>query len=301
MPNLNLSNFISQHQLPESYIAEARQWFFPLAENIVKKQQKHSKTYIVGINGAQGSGKSTLADLLVFLFKEKYQLNAIALSIDDFYFTRQQRLTLASTVHPLLATRGVPGTHDVKLAQEVIHSLCDEEMTLFVPRFDKNVDDRVPDKDIEAVSSKNDIIILEGWCLGAEAQPEDALLQPVNELEKEEDPDGIWRRYVNQQLRDVYPELFSLIDSWIMLKAPSFDCVYQWRLEQENKLRDAFTKSAPGTANSKIMDNNSIKRFIQYYQRITEDLLETLPEKVDYLFQLDENRKIVKTRLRTKD
>jgi D-glycerate 3-kinase len=297
MPNLNLSGFISQHQLPESYIAEARQWFFPLAESIVKKQQKHGATYIVGINGAQGSGKSTLADLLAFLLKEKYQLNAVALSIDDFYFTRQQRLTLSNTVHPLLATRGVPGTHDVKLAKEVIHSLCDEEITPFVPRFDKATDDRAPDKDVEPIADKTDIIILEGWCLGAEAQPDSDLLQPVNELEKEEDPDGLWRRYVNQQLRDVYPELFSLIDSWIMLKAPSFDCVYQWRLEQENKLRDSLMNSAT----NKIMDGNDIKRFIQYYQRITEHLLETLPDKVDYLFELDENRKIIKSRLRTKD
>ncbi len=289
MPNLNLSDFKSQHQLPESYIAEAQQWFFPLAESIVKKQKNDSKTYIVGINGAQGSGKSTLADLLVFLFKEKYQLNAVALSIDDFYFTRQQRLTLANTIHPLLATRGVPGTHDIKLAQEVIHSLCDEETTSFVPRFDKSIDDRAPDNDIEPVSTKTDIIILEGWCLGAEAQPDSDLLQPVNELEKEEDPDGVWRRYVNQQLREVYPELFSLIDSWIMLKAPSFDCVYQWRLEQENKLRDSLMNSVK----NKIMDDNDIKQFIQYYQRITEHLLVTLPDKVDYLFELDENRKVL--------
>jgi len=293
MPNLNLSDFISQHQLPESYITEAQQWFFPLAESIIKKQQKQSKTYIVGINGAQGSGKSTLADLLVFLFKEKYQLDAIALSIDDFYFTRQQRLTLANTIHPLLATRGVPGTHDVTMAKEVIHNLCDDETASFVPRFDKSIDDRTPDEDIEPVSTRTDIIILEGWCLGAEAQPDSDLLQPVNELEKQEDPDGVWRRYVNQQLREVYPELFKLIDTWIMLKAPSFDCVYQWRLEQENKLRGSLTNSASELLGSKIMDDNDIKRFIQYYQRITEHLLVTLPDKVDYLFELDDKRKVL--------
>jgi D-glycerate 3-kinase len=300
MPNLNLSDFISQHQLPEPYIAEARQWFFPLAESIVKKQQKHGAAYIVGINGAQGSGKSTLADLLIYLFKEKYQLNAIALSIDDFYFTRQQRLTLSNTVHPLLATRGVPGTHDVTLALEVIQSLCDEETSSIVPRFDKSIDDRSPDINVEPVPAKTDIIILEGWCLGAEAQPENALSQPINELEKEEDPDGIWRSYVNQQLRHVYPDLFKLINTWIMLKAPSFDCVYQWRLEQENKLRKSLSSSAPKSVTNKIMDDHGIKRFIQYFQRITEHLLITLPEKVDYLFELDENRKITNSRLRTK-
>ena len=293
MPNLNLSGFVSQHHLPESYITEARQWFFPLAENIVKKLQKDSKTCIVGINGAQGSGKSTLAELLVFLFQEKFGLNAIALSIDDFYFTRQQRLTLANTIHPLLAIRGVPGTHDVKLAQEVIHGLCDEEVATFVPRFDKAIDDRVSDKDFEQVSVKTDIIILEGWCLGAEDEPESTLLRPVNDLEKEEDPEGIWRSYVNQQLRDVYPALFNLIDTWIMLKAPSFDCVYQWRLEQENKLRESLKSSASNSVTNQVMDEQGIKRFIQFYQRITEQLLLTLPDKVNYLFELNENRKVL--------
>jgi D-glycerate 3-kinase len=297
MPTLNFSNFISQHQLPESYIAEAQQWFFPLAENIVKNQVGCNKTYIVGINGAQGSGKSTLADLLVFLLKEKHNLNTVALSIDDFYFTRQQRLILANTIHPLLATRGVPGTHDIRLAQEVINSLCDETANSVVPRFDKSTDDRVPDEDFEATPAKTDIIILEGWCLGAEAQPDEEILQPVNELEKEEDPDAIWRQYVNQQLRDVYPELFCLIDAWIMLKAPSFECVYQWRLEQENKLRDSRMNTTSGA----IMDEKGIKRFIQYYQRITEQLLVTLPEKVDYLFELDEDRKVLNLQTKTRD
>ena len=78
-----------------------------------------------------------------------------------------------------------------------------------------------------------------------------------------------------------------------MLKAPSFDCVYQWRLEQENKLRDSLMNSTSNSVTNKIMDDDGIKRFIQYYQRITEHLLVTLPEKVDYLFELDEDRKVL--------
>ena len=58
---------------------------------------------------------------------------------------------------------------------------------------------------------------------------------PVNTLETGEDPQGTWRRYVNRQLRLGYPELFSLVDAWIMLKAPSFECVFDWRLEQERR------------------------------------------------------------------
>ena len=289
-----LHDFISQHQLPQLYVDEAKRWFFPLAKAIGEKQKKSSKTTILGINGAQGSGKSTLADLLAYLFSKKYQLNVVVLSIDDFYLTRQQREVLSKSVHPLLATRGVPGTHDVGLAMNIIHSLCDVAGTTFIPRFDKATDDRVAEQNWDQISTSADIIILEGWCLGAEQQPEEDLLEPINKLEKEEDPDAIWRNYVNRQLGGLYQDLFNMIDIWIMLKAPSFDCVYQWRLEQENKLRNSLSDSTSGTGDNQVMDESGVERFIQHYQRITEHLLDTLPGKVDYLFEMDKNRKIIK-------
>ncbi len=296
MPNLYFSDFISRHHLPESYALEAQQWFFPLAESLALQQKDSGETIIVGISGSQGSGKSTLADLLALMLSEKYQLNTVVLSIDDFYFTRQQRKTLSRIVHPLMATRGVPGTHDVELAIDTIRTLC-AKGSASIPRFDKSIDDRFPEQEWEQVVSKPDVILFEGWCLGAEPQSQEELLEPVNELEKNEDPVGVWRQYVNQQLRDVYPELFDMIDSWIMLKAPSFDCVYQWRLEQEDKLRESLSGSTSST--DKLMNEQELKHFIQHYQRITEQLLETLPDKVDYLFELDDKRKIIKNQ--TKD
>jgi len=298
MPNLYISAFIAQHHLPESYALKARKWFSPLAKSLALKQKISGETLIVGIIGSQGSGKSTLADLLALMLSDKYQLGVVSLSLDDFYFTRQQRETLSKTVHPLLSTRGVPGTHDVGLAITTLRGLSTKG-TASVPRFDKSTDDTLPEQEWDQVISKPDVVLFEGWCLGAEPQSEEELLEPVNELEKNEDPDGIWRRYVNQQLRDAYPELFNLIDTWIMLKAPSFDCVYPWRLEQEKKLRESLSGSRSGTRN--LMNEQELKRFIQHYQRITEHLLETLPEKVDFLFELDENRKIIKTRRMTKD
>jgi len=292
MQNLDLSDFITQHQLPEKYIQQAQRWFLPVAETISEQLKNSDRTVVVGINGAQGSGKSTLAELLAFCFRTKYQLNAIALSIDDFYFTRQQRETLSKTVHPLMATRGVPGTHDVGLAINTIQGLSTRSTTS-IPRFDKSIDDRFPAQKWDQVDSKPDVILFEGWCLGAEPQPQEELLEPVNELEKSEDSDGSWRRHVNQQLCDTYPQLFNMIETWIMLKAPSFDCVYQWRLEQEKKLRESFSVSTSGTG--ELMNEPELQRFIQHYQRITERLLETLPEKVNFLFELDENRKVIKS------
>ena len=295
MPVQDFSHFIAEHQLPESYIEQAQHWFSPLAQAIAEKQKKANKTLIVGINGSQGSGKSTLADYLALLWHEAYQLNVVVLSIDDFYFTLQQRQSLSANIHPLLLTRGVPGTHDIDLAVEVIRSLSEGTSPTLVPRFNKATDDRLPEEEWDRILPGTDIIVLEGWCMGAQPQTEDELLVPINELEKSEDVDGHWRRYVNQQLADVYPRLFNLVDTWIMLQAPSFNCVYQWRLEQENKLRDSLSAAKGGTAGNdqKVMDSKAIGRFIQHYQRITEQLLKTLPDRVDYLFELDENRKII--------
>lgn len=295
MQNQDFSRFIAEHRLPESYIEQAQHWFSPLAKAIAEKQEKANKTLIVGINGSQGSGKSTLADYLALLWRKAYQLNVVVLSIDDFYFTLQQRQALSQTIHPLLLTRGVPGTHDIDLAVDVIRSLTASTSPTLVPRFNKATDDRFPEHEWDSVSPGVDIIILEGWCMGAQPQTEEELMMPVNELEKIEDPDGHWRRYVNRQLAEVYPRLFNLVDTWVMLKAPSFDCVYQWRLEQENKLRDSLAASKKGTGNNnqKVMDGKAVGHFIQHYQRITEHLLKTLPGRVDYLFVLNENRKII--------
>ena len=292
MQNPDLSEFIDRHRLPESYAMDAQQWFSPVVEKIAIESKKAGKTLIVGINGSQGSGKSTLADYLALLLREKHQLNVVVLSIDDFYLTLKQRELLSKTIHPLMATRGVPGTHDIPLALEVTRSLTEGTNRTRIPRFDKSVDDRCPEDEWDTINLPTDVIILEGWCVGAVPQTENELLNDVNELEKEEDPDGAWRNYVNRQLGEVYQELFSLVDYWIMLKAPSFDCVYQWRLEQENKLRSSLLNSPSARESNKVMNEDEVKRFIQHYQRITEHLLNTLPENSDILFELDENRNI---------
>jgi len=289
MLNIDISSFIKQHQLPAEYQQLSQQWFFALAEKIAAHQDGARKPLVIGINGAQGSGKSTLAALLSYMLSAHFKLSTVTLSIDDFYYTREERLALAKNVHPLLLTRGVPGTHDVGLALATIQALLSQHFPVKLPRFDKAIDDRVATtNEADTVTQAVDIILFEGWCMGAAAQAETSLGEAVNQLEATEDRDQVWRHYVNQQLADVYPELFDLVDLWVMLKAPSFNCVYQWRLEQENKLRK---KSAH---QQHIMDEAAVARFIQFYQRVTEHTLKTLPEKVHYLYELDEHRQIIK-------
>jgi D-glycerate 3-kinase len=286
-----LEQFVAREKLPFSYIETVERWFVPLAEQVLHKASTNHQALLVGISGCQGSGKSTLASLLVLLMRELMGLKAVNLSIDDFYLTHADRQALARTVHPLLATRGVPGTHDVDLALKTIAKLRGQEIVA-IPRFDKAVDDRMPKAQWPLVQAPVDVIILEGWCLAVPAQREDALLQPINALEAQEDADGRWRRYVNDQIKTVYSRLYSMIDFLIMLKAPDFEKVFEWRQNQEDKL----AAKQGSLAHSRIMSTAQLHRFIEHYERITRHGLETLPQEADVVFELT-NEQTIKGRL----
>jgi D-glycerate 3-kinase len=290
----NLLNFLKVHRLPQSFLRAVDAWYMPLAGQISRQHAAAGRTLLIGMNGSQGSGKSTLAALLAQLLAKNFGLQAIDLSIDDFYLTRQSRLSLANHIHPLFETRGVPGTHDVSLLCETLQQLTRENGEVAIPRFDKGSDDRYPESEWDRVSAPLDIVIVEGWCLGTPAQADDALREPVNDLEAREDPEGRWRRYVNQQLGEHYQELFQLMDLWIMLQAPSFECVYRWRLEQEAKLAARLAESKQqDRSRFRVMTAAQVSRFIQHYQRLTEYSLRQLPGRVHYLFSLDAERRIV--------
>lgn len=288
MLETDITGFLTEQQLPEDYRQLIMEWFAPLAEAIKTHHNSAKRPIVVGINGAQGSGKSTLAACLTYLLEQQHQLRAISLSLDDFYFTQAERQGLARDIHPLLATRGVPGTHDIDLASKTLSELLHKHTPVFIPRFNKAIDDRYPPEFAECINEPVDVIVFEGWCLGTSAEAAASLLSPINDLESEEDQDGTWRRYVNEQLAQFYPGLFDLVDIWIMLKAPSFECVYNWRLEQENKLRQNAQNQ------THVMDPQQLERFIKFYQRITEHTLQTLPDRVHYLFELNDQRQIVK-------
>ena len=290
----NLHGFLKEQCLPLSFLKSANTWYLPLAERLAKHHEAAGRTLLVGVNGSQGSGKSTLVALLKELLAQNFGLQAIALSIDDFYLTREARFSLARQIHPLFATRGVPGTHDVDLMCETLQQLVRENGEVAIPRFDKARDDRYPEEEWDRVSAPVDIVIVEGWCLGTPAQAEEELRKPVNDLEAREDPDGRWRRHVNEQLGGRYQDLYQLLDVWIMLQAPSFECVYQWRLEQEEKLVAKLLENEQhGSSQKRVMTATRINRFIQHYQRLTEYSLAQLPGRVHYLFSLDADRQVI--------
>ncbi len=237
---------------------------------------------IIGLCGAQGSGKSTVTEALA----ERIP-NTVVLSLDDLYLTKAERETLARDVHPLLATRGVPGTHDVALGEAVLNALRAEK-PVALPRFDKGRDDRVP-TDVWPQVEGAKLVLFEGWCVGAVAQADAALTEPVNTLEADEDADGIWRRYVNDALRERYPPLFAL-DALILLAAPGFDVVRAWRTQQEHQLAADI---ASGKRTGQAMSDDQVVRFIQFYQRLTQHILAEMPARADLTVRLDADRWVI--------
>lgn len=241
---------------------------------------------VVGICGAQGSGKSTLAGRLAC------QLPAAAtLSIDDLYRTRAERQALARTVHPLLGVRGVPGTHDVDLGL-ALFAAFDARRPLTLPRFDKAIDDRADPAAWERHEAPLDTLVFEGWCIGARPVPEADLARPCNVRERDEDPDGVWRRHVNAQLAGAYQALFARVDLMIFLAAPSFETVIDWRCQQEAALV-AARPDAP-----QAMDRAAIERFCALYERITRSLLADMPDRADVVAMLDRSRRCTTLRVR---
>ena len=207
---------------------------------------------VLGLCGSQGSGKTTLAQALQAELSAR-GLSVAVLSLDDLYLSSAERGRLAREVHPLLQTRGVPGTHDVDLGLDVIQQLVSAASTdpTRIPRFDKALDEPRPAEHWDEFQGRADVVIFEGWCVGAAPQSESELVEPINELERVSDPDGQWRRYVNHQLAGRYKILFAMLDSLILLRAPSFEVVFEWRREQERKLAAAIEPSA----DSKIMSD----------------------------------------------
>ena len=293
-------DFLHSRQLDASYLTAAQQWFDPLATRLARYSANSSRPMILAVNGCQGSGKSTLGDYLVAVLKFNHRLSAVSLSLDDYYHTRAYRARLAQRVHPLFSTRGVPGTHDIGLLNRTLDSLMvaggpgDQSSVAGIPRFNKGIDDRSPQSSWQIITGPVDVIVLEGWCLGAQPQSEAQLELDINLLEQQEDRQGRWRSYVNDSIRDQFLPLYGRVDQWLMLKAPSFDCVFQWRLEQEQKL--ALITSSE--MSDKVMSDVEVFRFIQYCQRHTQCCLDDLPGRVNYLYELDEHRTILKFKYR---
>jgi D-glycerate 3-kinase len=241
-----------------------------------------ARPLLVGLSGLPGSGKSTLAAQLVARARRD-GVPATTLALDDFYLGRSARRQLARRVHPLLITRGVPGTHDIALLRDVIAKLPSASVAQPVesPRFDKATDTRLSPKRWHRTTQAPRLIILEGWCVGVGAQTGAGLVRACNRLERDEDADGRWRRWVNDRLADDYARLWRRLDRLVVLQAPAFGYSARWRAEQEHRL----AQQRPGAA--RLIDDSALDGFLQHFERIARHALATLPATADVLVALD--------------
>jgi D-glycerate 3-kinase len=276
-----LSDLAVAERLPPDFPDKAVALWQPHLGAILARRAATPDLLVVGLCGPQGSGKSTTAKALALMLADAGPRTAV-LGLDDLYLGRADRQRLADTVHPLLITRGPPGTHDVAAGIDLIDRLGAPGRAA-LPRFDKARDDRADPVSWPVVDGPIDVLILEGWCVGARPQPEAALIAPANALEAERDADGRWRRYVNHRLADDYAKLFVRIGYLILLRPPSFEVVTGWRIEQEHKLRDR----SPG---GRTMDDDAVARFVQHYERISRHLDAEMPARADLVIQLDARR-----------
>ena len=237
----------------------------------------------VGLGGGQGAGKSTLGRLLESA-SSKIGIRVCVLSLDDFYLPLSERRELAKRVHPLLDTRGPPGTHEIARCRDVMLELR-QDREVEIPVFDKGLDDRVG---IRRVHGPFDIALLEGWCVGAQAIPEKNLLEPANSLERERDTDGDWRRYVNAQLAGGYAEVSSLLDYLAFLRVPDLQSIRRWRLEQES-IRPEAQRLSPEAVGS----------FVQYFERITIAMLADISPRADLIVELANDHSIARAGIRS--
>jgi D-glycerate 3-kinase len=256
-----------------------------LLEHYAERIARARRPYILGLSGLQGSGKSTLARVM----KAQAELRGwptVVLSLDDFYYARSDREALAQQLHPLLRSRGVPGTHEIELLLSVLAALphASERLPVRHPRFDKGRDTRIPPSRWSRISQRPKLVIVEGWALGIRPQLQSALITPINALERTEDPDGRWRRWVNQQLRSYQP-LWRKFVALIVLQAPSWEVVRRWRGEQEQVL---LARRAP-----LAMDAAAMKRFLAHFERLSRHALATLPALADTCVEYDNARHVI--------
>ncbi len=265
-----------------------------LEDVLALRARRDSQPVVIGLCGAQGSGKSTLTRVLQAALRDDHALAVAVISLDDLYLPSRERARLAENVHALLRTRGVPGTHDVGLGVEVIQRLrsASAEGVTRLPRFDKAVDEPLPSDQWPLFQGRADVVLFEGWCVGAREQDPADLLAPINALEREYDADCGWRRYVNAQLAGPYRGLFGLIDRLVMLRAPGFEVVYEWRRQQEHELAQRV-RQAGGSSPLRVMSDAQLLRFVMHYERLTRHILAEMPGRADVLVTLDARRNIV--------
>ena len=273
-----------------------KSFLIPVSFWIAKKAEK-KKPLMIGLSGGQGSGKTTMSSILTLILQKYFKLDVFKVSIDDFYKTRKDRKKLSVTKHPLLMTRGVPGTHDIDLMLKFFKKIKSNNFkNLKVSKFNKAIDDRCKKDLWYKIKSKPDVVIFEGWCVGAKAQTTKHMKKPINSFERVYDQGLKWRTYVNNQLKTKYNILFKQLDGLIYLKAKNFNLLRSWRLKQEKKL----WLQTKNKKNLKIMSSRDVINFMHTYQRITQQMFKDALKSSSIIMNLNSDHQIQNIKFKKK-
>ena len=273
--------FINKERMIKSFLIPISFW--------ISKKADKKRPYFVGLAGGQGTGKTTSSSLIEIILTKYFKLKVFRISIDDFYKTRKERISLSKRVHPMLLTRGVPGTHDINMMLKFFKKVKSKKFKrLKLPTFDKAIDDRYNKKYWYDLKEKPDVIIFEGWCVGAKPEGNNTLNKTINLMEKNKDKKKIWRKYVNQQLKSKYKNLYSQLNCLIYLRAKNFNLLQKWRLKQERKLLLSSKKNSK----LKIMNKEDVLSFMQTYQRVTQNMFKNMPKYASIILNLNSNHQI---------
>lgn len=245
----------------------------PLSGWIAEKARERRR--VIAFGGPPGSGKSTLVRTLELLLADLHGMRAASFSLDDVYHTRARREELSREVHPLLATRGVPGTHDLDLAHWLLDELefAGPDHVVWLPRFDKLADERAPRDAWRPIAFPPSLVLVDGWCWGAAPSSNTSLLTSVNAREAQHDADGTWRRHVRDQLAGPYARLFARAHHFVRLDSPNWETTLEWRVQQQLELR-----GLAGPAS--IEERKSLTSFLELFERVARAPCSTAPDFV---------------------
>ena len=242
--------------------------------------QQSTAPFIFAISGGQGAGKSTLCRALTQYLADKGKI-AVTLGLDDFYLSAAARQECAAQVHPLCATRGVPGTHNVDLIRATLHALqsASANAEIRIPIFSKSHDDCLPREEWARFTGRPDVILLEGWCVGGRA--DFISPAPQTEWENRHDPEGVWKGWTYQQAA-AYGDIWDACHALLLIRQNDFDAVIdsRWRQEQDNAAASGVWQFA---------NRAEVADFCAHYESWTLGIWKELPKQANFVIGRDAN------------
>ncbi|HSM82758.1 MAG TPA: glycerate kinase [Nodosilinea sp.] len=267
----------------ERYLGLYWRLWLPLALTLKQARDSLAAPLIQGVLGGQGTGKTTLTEILRQLL-QVMGYKAVGLSIDDIYKTYIDRRRLRQ-IDPRLRWRGPPGTHDIDLGLATLAQVraAAPGTAVALPRFDKSLHGGEGDRTEPEWEQDIDILLFEGWFLGA---------RPIDPNRFDQAPEPIATVADRQFARDMNSQLVTYLPLWdcldrLMVLCPAdYRISKQWRKDAEHQMK------AQGKTG---MSDSTIDEFVEYFWRALHpelfiDPLKQDSEHVNLVVEIDHHR-----------